>query len=303
MDIQSAVLSLQQILPKEKILLDEPMKRHTTFKTGGNADVLVLPDTKEQIIDIIKLCKGNIPLIVIGNGSNLIVRDKGIRGIVLKIFNNYSKVNVNNNEIIAESGILLSKLSNIALENSLTGLEFAGGIPGTLGGAISMNAGAYGGEMSQVVHETEYVDSNGILQILKDEEHKFNYRKSLFTNKDFIILNSKMRLKSSNPREIKETMDTLNKKRREKQPLQYPSAGSVFKRPEGYYTGKLIEDCGLKGYSIGGAQVSELHAGFIINYNSATSKDILELIKYIQIKVNDKFGVLLETEVKIIGEE
>lgn len=296
--------AIKGIILEGEVRIDEPMKSHTTFKVGGNADIFIVPENKQEIVSVINCCnQHNIPLLIIGNGSNLIVRDKGIRGIVMQIYNKFSKIEVYEDIIIAQAGILLSKLSSIALEKRLSGLEFASGIPGTLGGAIVMNAGAYGGEMKDIVEETTYIDNIGDIGIVKADDHHFGYRSSCFQNKGCIVLESKLKLKYGIYSEIKAVIDDLNKRRREKQPLNYPSAGSVFKRPEGYYAGKLIEDCGLKGYSIGGAQVSGLHAGFIINNKNATSKDVTDLILYIQNKVREKFGVELETEVKIVGEE
>ena len=272
------------------------MSKHTTFKTGGIADFLVIPQNKNEMINLLKL---NVSKTIIGNGSNLLVKDGGIRGLVIKTtgLKNYK---VDGEYITSEAGMLLSKLSNIAKENSLTGLEFACGIPGTLGGAVMMNASAYGGETSNVVIETEYADING--NVYTTTNHEFGYRKSIFMDKQYIILESKLKLSKGNREEIENKMKELMQSRNSKQPISKPSAGSTFKRPEGHFAGKLIEDAGLKGYKIGGAQVSDLHAGFIINDGNATSKDILELIKYIQDKVKNEFGVDLEPEVRIIGE-
>lgn len=289
--------SLEKITAKENIYVDEPMSKHTTFKTGGKADFLVIPQNKAEMIELLKL---NVEKTIIGNGSNLLVRDGGIRGLVIKTtaLKNYV---VEDNIIIAEAGMLLSKLSKIAKENALTGLEFACGIPGTLGGAVMMNASAYGGETSNVVIETEYADLKG--NVYKTKEHNFGYRKSMFTGSEYTILESKLKLEHGNKEEIENKMKELMKSRNEKQPVNMPSAGSTFKRPEGHFAGKLIEDAGLKGYKIGGAEVSTLHAGFVINDGSATSEDILNLIKHIQNKVKNEFGVELEPEVKIIGSD
>lgn len=287
---------LIKITAKENIFINEPMSKHTTFKTGGLADYLVIPQNKEEMIKLLKLKTNKT---IIGNGSNLLVKDGGIRGLVIKTtaLKNYK---VEEECIVAEAGILLSKLSNIAKENSLTGIEFACGIPGTLGGAVMMNASCYGGEISDIVKETEYADIDG--NVYKTKEHDFGYRKSMFTDKNFTILESKIELKRGNQEEIEEKMKELMKSRNEKQPVDMPSAGSTFKRPEGYFAGKLIEDSGLKGYTIGGAQVSTKHAGFVINKGGATSEDILKLIKHIQNKVKNEFGVDLEPEVRIVGE-
>lgn len=289
--------SLEKIVAKENIYVDEPMSKHTTFRTGGNADFLVVPQNKQEMIGLLKL---NVEKTIIGNGSNLLVKDGGIRGLVIKTtsLKNYT---VDDDIIIAEAGVLLSKLSNIAKENGLTGLEFACGIPGTLGGVVMMNASAYGGETSNVVIETEYADLNG--NVYKTTEHNFGYRKSMFTGSEYTILESKLKLEHGNKEEIENKMKELMKSRNEKQPVNMPSAGSTFKRPEGYFAGKLIEDSGLKGYKIGGAEVSTLHAGFVVNDGNATSEDILKLIKYIQNKVKNEFGVELEPEVKIIGND
>ena len=284
------------IVPNQFVFPDEPMSKHTTFRTGGVADFLVIPQSKQEMIDILKLdCLKTI----IGNGSNLLVKDGGIRGIVLKT-TGLSHYELAQECIISESGVLLSRLSNFAKDHSLSGLEFACGIPGTLGGAVMMNASAYGGETSNVVVETEYADENGNTFVTHD--HQFGYRKSMFTNADFIILQSKLQLVKGDITEIEAKMKEYTKARNEKQPVDKPSAGSTFKRPEGYFAGKLIEDAGLKGYAIGGAKVSERHAGFIINDGNATSEDILALIHYVQEKVKNEFGVELEPEIRIIGE-
>ena len=288
---------LNGILHNECIFVDEPMSRHTTFKTGGKADFLVIPQNKDEMLKVLKL---KIPKTIIGNGSNLLVKDGGIRGLFIKTtgLNSYE---VNDDVIISDSGVLLSKLSNVAKDNSLTGLEFACGIPGTLGGAVMMNASAYGGETANVVFETEYADRDGNLYVVND--HKFGYRKSMFTGTDYIILSSKLKLEKGNKEEIESKMQELMKSRNEKQPVDKPSAGSTFKRPEGHFAGKLIEDAGLKGFKIGGAMVSSKHAGFVINESDATSEDVLNLIKYIQDKVKNEFGVELDPEVRIIGED
>lgn len=288
---------LKSITNEENIFVNEPMKKHTTFKTGGNADFLVTPSSKEEIQKLFAL---DVPKIVIGNGSNLLVRDGGIRGLVIKLSKN-DNYKVCDNVIEADAGIYIAKLSQIALKHNLKGLEFACGIPGTLGGAVYMNASAYGGEMANVVFETDFLKDNG--EIIKVTDHKFSYRKSVFQNMNGIILSSKLKLEIGNQEEIKSKMEEYKNSRNTKQPVNFPSAGSTFKRPDGYFAGKLIEDAGLKGYRIGGAEVSTLHAGFVINANNATSKDILNLISYIQDVVNKKFGVELETEVKIIGED
>lgn len=288
---------LTQVLNDGQILQNEPMKNHTLFKIGGNADFIVQPNSVEQISSLIKLLK-DIPYLVIGNGSNLLVCDEGVRKVIIKISNLLSKIEVNGDIIYAESGAFLSKIANVAYNEGLSGFEWAAGIPGTLGGAVMMNAGAYGGEMKDVVISTTYIDENGDMQ--KTSDHKFGYRTSIFEEKKCIILGSEISLQPKNKDEIKAYMNELSEKRHSKQPLEYPSAGSTFKRPDSLYAGKLIEDAGLRGYSIGGAKVSEKHCGFIINSGNATFDDVMNLIEYVQGKVYEQFGVKLETEVKIL---
>lgn len=284
--------------------IDEPMSKHTSFRVGGPADILVLPENTDELQKIIKICKSeDTSFYIVGNGSNLIVRDKGIKGVVVKLAEKFSRFSVEDNIIEAQAGILLSKLANVALENGLTGLEFASGIPGTLGGAVTMNAGAYNGEMKNVVFKTQYMDDNCEIRELSGEEHKFGYRTSFIQQSGGIVIKSVVKLTNGKKQDIKMLMADLNKRRKDKQPLDLPSAGSVFKRPEGYYSGKLIEDCGLKGFRIGGAEVSCKHCGFIVNAGNATGQDIINLIKYVQDNVRMKFGVELQTEVRIIGEE
>jgi UDP-N-acetylmuramate dehydrogenase len=279
------------------------MSQHTSFKIGGPADILVTPEGLDHISKIINIVRREgIPFIVIGNGSNLVVRDKGIRGIVIKTFKHMSKCYVLGEKVIAQAGALMSKVASLAYENELTGLEFAAGIPGTIGGAVTMNAGAYGPEMKDVVFETTYLDLNGSIKVLVGEQHKFAYRSSAIQQEGGIVLETVLKLKKGNMQDIKQLMEQLSCKRREAQPLEMPSAGSVFRRPQGHFTGKLIEDSGLKGYSIGGAQVSTKHCGFIVNTGAATAEDIVSLIKHIQVTVKANYGVDLITEVKIIGE-
>ena len=290
------IKQVANITNEKNIFINEPMSKHTTFKTGGPADIFVIPESKEEIIKLLQLeCKKTI----VGNGSNLLVKDGGIRGLVIKI--NIDNYKVEDDIIIADSGIMIAKLSNIAYENSLTGLEFACGIPGTLGGAIVMNAGCYGGEISNVILETTVVDLSG--NVTNIVNHEFGYRSSIFQKKDYIILSSKLKLKHGDKNIIKKQMDENNSARKLKQPINKPNAGSTFKRPKDNFAAKLIQDVGLKGYSIGDAEVSDLHAGFIINKGKATSTDILKLIKYVQEKVNSEYGVMLEPEIRIIGEE
>ncbi len=295
--------TLKERINSEDILLDVPMKNHTSFKIGGNADIFIEPSSVEEIIEIIKLSnKYNVPYYIIGNGSNLLISDKGIRGVVLKTFNCLNNVEVFQNIIESQSGALLSKTANLALNNGLKGLEFASGIPGTLGGAIVMNAGAYSGEMKDVIIETKYIDEDGEICKVVGDQHQFGYRTSIFQGTKKFIISSKFQLEYGDPVDIKAKMQELNQRRRDKQPLEFPSAGSVFRRPEGYYAGKLIEDSDLKGYKLGGATVSTKHCGFIVNTGEATAQDVLDLIEHIQKTVKQKFDVELKTEVKMIGE-
>lgn len=283
---------------------DEPLKNHTSMKCGGPADFLLTPCSIESLREVIEFCSAeNLPIFVMGNGTNLIVRDKGIRGVVVKLSEKFSQYTVKDNIIEAEAGIFVSKLARIALENELTGMEFAEGIPGTLGGAVTMNAGAYGGEMSDIVIRTHYLDNQNNINIIEGKQHKFGKRTSFIQQDGGIVLKSEILLKKGNKDEIKTLMESFKNQRREKQPLELPSAGSIFKRPEGFFAGKLIQDCGLRGYRIGGAEVSCKHCGFIVNADNASSADIINLIEYIQEKVKEKFGVTLQTEVKIVGEE
>lgn len=285
---------------KENILLDEPMNKHTSFKTGGNADILIKAYSVEEIKSILKISKeNNIPIFVLGNGTNLLVKDEGYRGIVLQI--KLEDIEIRDNEVIVQSGVKNAILAKKLLDNSLTSFEFAAGIPGTIGGAIKMNAGAYGSEMKDIVEEITYLDYDGNLKTINNEECEFSYRHSKFFNEKGIILFTKLKLEKGNKEEIQQKMNELAMQRKEKQPLEYPNAGSTFKRGENYITAKLIDECGLKGYSIGGAQVSEKHVGFIINKNNATSKDILDLIEYVKTKVKEKTGEDIKLEIEVIG--
>lgn len=303
MNKEAVARLLTGIAGANNVKTDEEMKRHTSFKVGGPADVFVTPESKDSLVRIYRECLDRkVPVFVFGNGTNLIVRDKGIRGVVIKIFDNLNYYSVAGDTIKSDTGILLSRLSQIALEHGLSGIEFAEGIPGTLGGAVAMNAGAYTGEMADVVIRTDYLDKNGNITILKGDQHRFGKRVSFIQSDGGIALNSEIRLKKCDSSEIKNKMDDFSKQRREKQPLEMPSAGSIYKRPEGYYAGKLVQDCGLKGFRIGDAEVSCKHCGFIINAGNATAGNIINLIEYIQKTVGDKFGVELHTEVKIVGE-
>lgn len=286
------------------VVLSEPMRNHTTFKIGGMADMLIEPKSAQEIIDVISILKSNeIPYFVMGNGSNLLVGDKGIRGAVIKISNSMSGCEVSDNIIKAEAGIKLSRLANTALKSELEGLEFASGIPGTLGGAIFMNAGAYGEEMKGIIADVTYIDTDREeIVTIPCDECEFGYRTSIFGKNNAIIVGATLRLKKGNPDAIRAKMNDLSARRTDKQPLDKPSAGSTFKRPEGYFAGALIQESGLMGCSVGGAEVSTKHAGFVINAGGATANDVASLIEKIQGVVEDKYGVRLEPEVKFVGE-
>ena len=292
---------LLKIVQKDNVLKDEPMKNRCTFKTGGNASYFVMPENASQIADTIKFAKdNNIKYFVIGNGSNLLVSDNGFDGIIICIGKNMSDIKVDGTKITASAGATLAKVASVALKNSLCGFEFASGIPGTIGGAVYMNAGAYGGEMSHVVTKTTYVDIDGNIKQVEGDNHLFGYRTSVFKNGG-IVVECEIQLQKGVDSEIQALMTDFNNRRKEKQPLEYPSAGSTFKRPEGYFAGKLIEDSGLGGFSIGGAQVSEKHKGFVINKGDATTKDIIDVIRHVQKTVYQNYNVHLETEVRFLG--
>lgn len=297
---------LTEILSKEsKILFDEPMAKHTTFKIGGKADCFVVADNYEDLVKVVEFAKSNnISIIVIGNGSNLLVSDKGIRGIVVKLGRFSNQVSCEGSVITAWAGASLSTVTQEALKNSLTGIEWAFGIPGTVGGAVFMNAGAYEGSMSDLVLETTYLDEDLNLCILSKEMHEFDYRKSVFNlgKVKGIIIKTKMRLELGDREEIWNKMRKCMASRIDKQPLNMPSAGSVFKRPRDHYVGKMIEELGLKGFTVGGAKVSEKHGGFIVNSDNATAEDVKKLIEYIKFRVKDRYNVELETEIKEVGE-
>lgn len=281
---------------------NEPMAKHTTFRTGGPARRFVKAESVQDIIDIKSFCdNNNEKLILLGNGSNVLVSDKGLDATVLYIGEEMSRIDVNDETIYAEAGALLSKVARVALENELEGFEFASGIPGFVGGAVFMNAGAYGGEMKDIVLYCDCIVDGKTVRI-PGEDMDFSYRHSIASEKNMIITGAAFKLKKGDAASIKEKMDDLNQRRREKQPLEYPSAGSTFKRPEGYFAGKLIMDSGLKGYRVGGACVSPKHCGFVVNDNGATSDDIYKLIKEVGEIVFDKFGVRLEPEVRLLGE-
>jgi UDP-N-acetylmuramate dehydrogenase len=287
-----------------KILFDEPMKNHTSFKIGGPADVLIIPEREEEIVNAIRFCRENqIKYFIMGNGSNLLVKDTGIRGVVIKVANGFDRIEVIGERVICQSGALLSKVAKYALKHSLTGFEFASGIPGTIGGAIAMNAGAYGGEMKDVVSKVKAIDRNNNIVEFTNADMNFRYRGSLVGDENLIVLGVELNLQKGDYSSIEAKMKDLTERRVSKQPLEYPSAGSTFKRPEGYFAGKLIEDAGLRGVRYGDAQVSEKHCGFVINVGEATFEHVITLIRMIQKVVYDKFNVKLEPEVKIIGDD
>ena len=293
------------------MLLDEPMSKHTTFKIGGPADCFVIPSTVEEAVKVIKIIhKYNMPFTMIGNGSNLLIKDGGYRGVVVKI----SSTAFSDFEILKEekgyvyvrvgAGMLMGVLARKLADNSLAGFEFASGIPGSLGGAVFMNAGAYDGEIKNIIVSAEVIDKNGTeIKTIDAKDMELSYRHSIFHNTGDVIISAELKFKQGNKEEIEAKMAELGKRRNEKQPVNYPSAGSFFKRPEGYFAGKLVQDAGLKGYTVGGAQVSELHGGFVINIGGATASDIVAVMKHCQKEVYDKFGVNLEPEVRILGED
>lgn len=285
-------------------LENEPMSNHTTFRVGGPADLLIMPNSEQDIIEIVKYCKDKeIPFIVIGNGSNLLVTDKGIRGVVIKLGKNFSEIKFDGDKVIAQSGALLSTVAKKSFKHSLTGMEEISGIPGSIGGAIMMNAGAYGGEISFVTSRVRCLDKKGeVLEFTKDQMD-FAYRQSVVSKRDLIVLDVELELQKGDFDKIMESFKDFDTRRTTKQPLDRYSAGSTFKRPEGHYASKLIDDAGLRGFSYKRAQVSEKHCGFIINTGDATYEEVISLIHQVQDIVRDKFDVSLETEVKIIGEK
>lgn len=298
------LLGLKHILQEDQIKQRELLCNHTTLHIGGEADYFVIPFSIAEIKDIINLCKNQgIPYYIIGNGSNLLVSDKGYRGLILKLADNFSAIQIDEDGTVhAQAGVLLSKLANDIAKSSLTGFEFAAGIPGTLGGAVTMNAGAYDGEMKQVITKAKVMDMDGNVYEMTKEELKLGYRSSILQKNSLILLEAVLKLQQGNSQEILEKIHELNARRREKQPLNEYSAGSTFRRPTGYYTGKLIGDSGLKGYQVGGAAVSTKHCGFVINKENATAADFMAVINDVIRIVNEKFGVTLEPEVKVLGE-
>lgn len=294
---------LEEIVGKDKIKYNEKMSKYTTMRVGGPCDCIVFPDEISKIKEVIDFCKNeNITFFVIGNGSNLLVKDEGIHGVVIKLGHRFGKIEIDGEYILAYAGATMPVLSQLAKKNSLKGLEFACGIPGTIGGGVKMNAGAYGSQISDILYEVTYMDEKEEIKTIKNKECSFGYRKSIFTiNPNYVILSAKFKLEKGNIDEIENKMRENSLARKTKQPLEYPNFGSVFKRPEGYFVGKLVDDAGLRGYKIGGAQVSTKHTGFIVNVDNATCKDVLNLIEYVQTTVYNKFNVKLTPEVIIIG--
>lgn len=306
MENNEILSNLNKFISEEKIKKNEPMKKHTSFKIGGPAEFFVKINTLDELRNILEFCKDNeIPLTVVGNGSNLLVTEKGINGVVIKLELKEIKINnidIEKREITVDSGVPLGLLAKKLLKEEISGFEELSGIPGTIGGAIVMNAGAHGKEMKDIVTEVTVLDYDGNIHKFTNEQSEFKYRHSKFSEGEYIIIQTKLILEKGKREKIKEKMDEYAQYRKEKQPLEFPSAGSTFKRGDGFITAKLIDEAGLKGYSIGGAQISEKHAGFIINKGNATSQDILDLVKYVTDKVYREFGKKIELEIQIIGE-
>ena len=294
---------LLSILKEEQVKKDEPMKSHTTFRVGGPAAYFVTPQTADEVAKVIEACtQENVPYYIVGNGSNLLVSDKGYEGVIIQIYKQMNQVEVEGTQIRAQAGALLSMIAKRALDAELAGFEFAAGIPGTLGGACVMNAGAYGGEMKDVLQSVTVLTDKGEVKTLAKEELELGYRTSVIAKKGYIVLEAVIELQKGEKEKIQAVMDDLKERRVTKQPLEYPSAGSTFKRPEGYFAGKLIQDAGLRGFQVGGAQVSEKHCGFVINKDQATAADVMNLMNQVSDKVYEAFGVRLEPEVKRLGE-
>jgi len=302
--VSSAFLeTIYSFIPKDNVLLDEPMSKHTTFRVGGEARYFIQIETGQQIAKLVKYLKQvDRNFLIVGNGSNLLICDNGYDGVVLQLGETFSDVTVSGNEITASAGASLAKISKVAMDHGLTGLEFASGIPGTIGGAAVMNAGAYDGEMKNVITKVVVTDYEGNILELDNATMEYGYRSSIIRNKPFVVLEVTMKLQSGAVSEIQEKMENFTALRKEKQPLEFPSAGSTFKRPQGNFAGKLIMDAGLRGFQIGGARVSEKHCGFVINTGNATASDIYEIICEIKLNVKEKFGVELEPEVVFIGD-
>lgn len=305
MNIDKVYEALLKELPQTTIYKNEPMSKHTSFKIGGNADIYIKVKSAEEIVKIKEYAKKyEIPVTVIGNGSNILVRDNGIRGITIQMNMQDVKIEKDENDVLVyvASGVKLAPLAITLQKEGITGFEFAGGIPGTIGGAVRMNAGAYGGEFSNIVEEVTYLDEENNIVTVPKEKVEFSYRHSIFVNSKKIVLSAKLKLKKGNVEDIKEYMNELAQKRKEKQPLDMPSAGSTFKRGADFFTAALIDEAGLKGYTVGGAQVSTKHAGFVVNKGNATANDVLELVENVKKQIYDKFGKKIELEIEVIGE-
>lgn len=301
LDINKIYCDLKEKISEERIILNANMKEYTSFKIGGNADLLVTVKTKEEVESILKISKqNNCPIFVLGNGTNILVKDNGIRGIVLR--NRIDNIEINGEEVIVGAGVKNSVLAQKLLKAELSGFEFAAGIPGTIGGAIKMNAGAYGGEIKDILVETTYMDYEGNINTISNEENKFSYRNSVFKEKEAIILSAKLKFQKSNTETIKALMEKNENSRKEKQPLEFPNAGSTFKRGEDFITAQLIDECGLKGYKEGDAEVSTKHAGFVVNKGNASAEDVIKLVENIKEKVYYKFNKNINLEIEIIGE-
>lgn len=301
-EAEKVARKIAALAQQDIVRLDEPMKNHTTFRIGGPADLFIAPATEDQLkmtLDVMK--EENIPYFIIGNGSNLLVSDEGVQGAVISLGRSLTGISIENNVIHAEAGTMLSQMAAAARDHSLTGLEFAAGIPGSLGGACMMNAGAYGGEMKQVLKNVRYLDEKGEFHELPAERLELGYRTSVFQKHPWIVVSADLELEKGDQNRITARMEDLRERRQEKQPLNFPSAGSTFKRPEGYFAGKLIMDAGLRGYTVGGAQVSEKHCGFVINRGDATAADVVRLIHDVQKRVREQFGVELQPEVRFLG--
>ena len=293
----------QSLFQREQIRIKEPLSKHTTFQIGGPADLFLLPEDEKQIAGAIKLCKEeNVPFFILGKGSNLLVSDKGYQGVIIKLAENFSRIEIEGNKVTAQSGASLSDMATCIADSSLAGFEFASGIPGTLGGAVTMNAGAYGGEMKDIVTDATVLDVNGNIRFLEKDELRLGYRKSIIQEEHMVVLSASLHLEKGNKEEIKAAIAELTRKREEKQPLESPSAGSTFKRPEGYFAGKLIMDSDLRGYKVGNAQVSIKHCGFVVNNGGATALEVYTLIQDVIRIVYEKQGVRLEPEVRLLGE-
>lgn len=301
LDIDKIYCDLKEKISEERIVLNANMKEYTSFKIGGNADILVTVKNIEEVKEVLEISKqNNCPIFILGNGTNILVKDNGIRGIVLR--NRIDNIEINDKEVIVGAGVKNSVLAQKLLKAELSGFEFAAGIPGTIGGAIKMNAGAYGGEIKDILVETTYMDYEGNINTILNEKHEFSYRKSVFKEKEVIILYAKLKFQKSDIETIKALMEKNENSRKEKQPLEFPNAGSTFKRGEDFITAQLIDECGLKGYKIGDAEVSTKHAGFVVNKGNATAEDVIKLVEDIEEKVYNKFNKNINLEIEIIGE-